>query len=184
MCLDNMQSKFIADAMLGKLARWLRILGYDTYYSNDIEDWKVIKIAEKDKRVILTRDRGLCIRAKKKGLECFLIPPDYDIISILAKLSIKYGIDLEARIEASRCSECNGILEKVDENRWRCTRCKKEYWKGKHWKTIEEILIKAKSKKEKDELSYNSRTRNRGGQNTSQDSKTSNNEKIGVAKLN
>lgn len=142
-----MQSqKFIVDAMLGKLARWLRILGYDTFYNKDIEDWKVIKIAEDNKRIIVTRDKGLCIRARKKNLDCFLVYPDQDLVDILAKLSLKYKIDLNADPNFSRCPECNGILEKVEENKWKCTKCSKEYWKGSHWRTIEDTLIKARSK--------------------------------------
>lgn len=144
-CMMQSQ-KFIVDAMLGKLARWLRILGYDTFYFRGIEDWKIIKIAEETKRIIITRDKGLCIRARKKGLECFMVFPDEDLVDILAKLSLKYKIDLTADPNFSRCTECNGILEKIDDNKWRCTKCGKEYWKGSHWKTIEDTLIKAKSK--------------------------------------
>ncbi|QIW23065.1 hypothetical protein EWF20_02085 [Sulfolobus sp. S-194] len=142
-----MQSqKFIVDAMLGKLARWLRILGYDTLYSNNYEDWKILKIAEETQRVIITRDRGLCIRARKKNLECFLVYSSEDLIDILAKLSKKYKIDLNADPNFSRCTECNGVLEKIDDNKWKCTKCGKEYWKGSHWRTIENTLIKARSK--------------------------------------
>ncbi|ARM75976.1 Mut7-C RNAse domain-containing protein [Acidianus manzaensis] len=174
------RTKFIVDAMLGKLAIWLRILGYDTFYSNDIEDWKILKIANNDKRVILTRDRGLYIRAKKKNLDCFLVPVDSDIIDILALLSIKYGIDLTADINVSRCSECNGILMKISDNKWKCTKCGKEYWKGKHWRTITEILIKAEAKKEQDELNFNSRIKQRGREDINSDSKKSNTKEIRI----
>lgn len=170
--------KFIVDAMLGKLATWLRILGYDTYYDKNIEDWKIIKIAIEEKRIILTRDRGLCIKAKKKGLECFLVPIEYDITDLLATLAIKYKIDLNVDIEASRCSECNGILIKIADNKWKCSHCGKEYWKGFHWRTIREILIKAETKKEQNEHSYNSRLRNRRGEAFSQDSKKSDREEV------
>lgn len=167
--------KFIVDAMLGRLARWLRILGYDTLYDNSYEDWKIIKISQEQNRIIITRDRGLCNRAKKKNLQCFFVNPDYDLIDILAQMSKKYKIDLHVNIEATRCAECNGILLKTGENKWQCTRCRKEYWKGKHWKSIEEILIKARSKVEDNELSKNRGSESRGGKETSQNSKTSNN---------
>ncbi|AWR97331.1 hypothetical protein DFR86_07055 [Acidianus sulfidivorans JP7] len=173
-------SKFIVDAMLGKLAIWLRILGYDTFYSNNIEDWKILKIAENDKRIILTRDRGLYVRAKKKKLECFLVPIDYDIVDLLALLSIKYDIDLTADINASRCSECNGVLMKVNDNRWKCSKCGKEYWKGKHWRTITEILIKAEAKKEQNELSFNSRSRYGRREDSNKGSEESNKEEIRI----
>lgn len=176
-------TKFIVDAMLGKLATWLRILGYDTYYSNNIEDWKIIKIATEEKRIILTRDRGLYLRAKKKGLECFLVPLDYNIVDLLAILSIKYNIDLNADIEVSRCSECNGILNKIQENKWKCSKCGKEYWKGLHWRTIREILIKAEIKKEQNERSFNSRTGDRRGKNTDKDSQESDREKVRLSEF-
>ena len=149
--------KFIVDAMLGKLARWLRILGYDTLYFKDMEDWKILKIAKNENRIILTRDRGLCNRAKKNSIECFLVLPEEEIEKTLALLSHKFGLLLDINPDASRCSECNGILEKKDKNLWVCTKCKKEYWKGRHWDTITEILIKARSLKD----SYES-TKHRG----------------------
>ena len=151
--------KFIVDAMLGKLARWLRILGYDTAYSNKFEDWKILKIAEEENRIILTRDRGLCNRARKKGLECFYVMPGLKIEEILAKLSAKYGIDLTtADPEFSRCSVCNGVLRKINDNLWECTRCHKRYWKGGHWRTIENTLIRARAilkNNESKPVSYN-----------------------------
>lgn len=140
-----MQSqKFIVDAMLGKVARWLRILGYDTLYSKNAEDWWLLYKASEENRILVTRDRGLYIRAKKKGIECILLNAEDDIVVHLAKIAKKYKIDLDISIEASRCALCNSVLEKIDKDRWRCSRCKKEYWKGRHWKTMNEILFKAK----------------------------------------
>ncbi|QKQ99990.1 hypothetical protein GWK48_05990 [Metallosphaera tengchongensis] len=140
--------KFIVDAMLGKLARWLRILGYDTLYYRDAEDWKILKKAKDERRILITRDRGLCVRARKNDVDCFFVIPNEEIEKILADLSRKYKIFLDVNPEASRCTSCNGILEKKDKNLWICTKCRKEYWKGKHWETITEILIKAQALKD------------------------------------
>ncbi|MEJ2781578.1 Mut7-C RNAse domain-containing protein [Stygiolobus sp. CP850M] len=138
--------KFVVDAMLGKLARWLRILGYDTAYNNNFVDWKILKIASDENRIIITRDRGLCVRARKRGLECFYVIPGLKIEEILAKLSSKYSIDLNiVDPNFSRCSVCNGVLKKVNDNLWECTRCHKKYWKGSHWRTIESTLIRARA---------------------------------------
>ena len=65
--------KFIADSMLGDVARWLRMLGYDTLYSKSIKDHEILIIAERDDRVILTRDISLVRRARKRGLRAILI---------------------------------------------------------------------------------------------------------------
>ena len=70
------EPKFIVDTMLGNVARWLRMLGYDTLYFKRIEDWKILSMALKDERVILTRDHGLCNRARKKGAKCLLLEQD------------------------------------------------------------------------------------------------------------
>ncbi|WP_338599821.1 DUF5615 family PIN-like protein [Sulfolobus tengchongensis] len=143
--IEMLSQKFVVDAMLGKVARWLRIMGYDTLYSNKLEDWKILKIAETQKRIIITRDRGLYSRSVKRGLKCILLSPDFDIIQDLAYIALKSKIDLSVNVDATRCPQCNSILNKISENKWMCTKCKKEYWKGKHWRTIEEVIIKANS---------------------------------------
>jgi uncharacterized protein with PIN domain len=165
-----MTQKFIVDAMLGKLARWLRILGYDTLYYKDAEDWRIVKRAEEDKRIVVTRDRGLCNRARKRGVECFLVVPDTEVERTLAELAVKYALYLDVNPEASRCTECNGILEKRDKNLWRCTRCGKEYWKGRHWDTITEVLIKAQALMESYGTAGNSRVRSGKGKVAGEDS--------------
>jgi hypothetical protein len=96
--------RFVADVMLGKLARWLRALGYDTLYYRDASDSRLLGIALREDRWLLTRDAGLAARAGAAGL---LVRGD--------------GIDLQLRevVDAcglpgqaplSRCLECNGTL--------------------------------------------------------------------------
>jgi uncharacterized protein with PIN domain len=148
--------RFVVDTMLGNLARWLRILGYDTIYSPTIEDWAILKIAENERRIILTRDVGLYRRAIKKGLEAFLIDTP-KIEEMLRELARRYSILIEFNENDTRCPICNTLLRKassltevsgkVDKkilvsyrSFWVCPSCDKIYWKGKHWKTIENIL--------------------------------------------
>ena len=153
------EPKFIVNTMLGNVARWLRMLGYDTLYFKKIEDWKILSMALRDERVILTRDHGLCNRARKKGAKCLLLEQD-TMEERLAYISMKTGIRLYMDLERSRCPICNYELVKVDRETvknkvprrvyekhndfWYCRKCGKVYWIGKHWKGIEETLKKAR----------------------------------------
>ncbi len=147
--------RFVVDTMLGDLARWLRILGYDTKYSRNYEDWELLRIASNEKRVLLTRDRGLYWRARRKGIEAVLVEED-DIVERLLRVAKTYGIRLYVDSDKTRCTVCNSPLLKVDRERvkdkvprkvyekyrdfWICPRCGKVYWRGRHWVKIEEIL--------------------------------------------
>ncbi|ADV64491.1 Mut7-C RNAse domain-containing protein [Desulfurococcus mucosus] len=155
------EAKFIVDAMLGSLARWLRILGYDTVYGSRMEDWLILRRAELEGRIILTRDRGLHHKALKRGLKSILLQDD-DLASMLAKVSGLTGVRLYVDYERTRCPEDNTPLRKVDkeevkdkvpprvysmhEDFWVCPRCGKVYWVGNHWKMIESILGDARGK--------------------------------------
>lgn len=150
--------KFVADTMLGNLARWLRILGYDTLYSRYFEDWKLLRIAEEESRVLLTRDESLFRRAKTKNLGVVLITSD-DIAEMLAYVAAKTGIELSFDPSRTRCPECNTLLMRISkaealsllesnvitkyEEFWRCGKCGKIYWQGNHWRTINSTLEKA-----------------------------------------
>ncbi len=150
--------RFIVDTMLGNLARWLRMLGYDTLYSRSFDDWRIIDIASKDDRVIVTRDRGLYARARKRNLNALLIR-DLEIHDMLKYISKRLGVRFRFNENDTRCPHCNhplrkttSIIEvsgKVDENIlktyrefWICDSCRKVYWKGNHWRNIEYILNK------------------------------------------
>ncbi len=155
--------RFIVDSMLGHVARWLRMLGYDTVYYRDIEDWKLLKMAKNDDRIVVTRDLGLFRRARKHGLRALFIE-DSSIEKILATLSVRYNIRLEFDKNDTRCPECNGILKytssiidvssKINKDIvlkykefWVCQTCGKVYWQGTHWRTISSILEMAQQEK-------------------------------------
>ncbi len=151
---------FIVDTMLGKVARWLRMLGYDTLYYKRIDDWRILKIAEREGRIIITRDRSLCNRALKRKLKCILIEHD-TIEERLAFIAYKVGIRLFIDLDRSRCPVCNGELVRVSKDKvidkvpkrvlekhedfWVCRRCGKVYWLGMHWRGIEETLRKSRT---------------------------------------
>ncbi|RJQ54773.1 MAG: hypothetical protein C4526_04880 [Nitrospiraceae bacterium] len=152
--------KFIADAMLGRLARWLRLLGYDTLYYPAIEDRILLHIAEKEDRVLLTRDTRL---VKVRGITEFLLLEENDTFEQLKKVIKAFNLlgthpifsDTEnmgcvPRLSRlySRCSLCNTLLEDVPKEQARehvpeyvyqtsgsfkkCPHCNKFYWKGTH----------------------------------------------------
>jgi uncharacterized protein with PIN domain len=144
--------KFIADAMLGRLARWLRFLGFDTAYSPGINDRSLIRIAREQDRTILTRDTHL---VKIKGLKSYLLivsdDPFQQLLETISTFKLKQFQFL------SRCVACNGNLEKVADKSEvkdsvpeyvflhydlfrKCADCGKIYWQGTHPKKFREDI--------------------------------------------
>ncbi len=158
--------KFIADGMLGKLARWLRLAGHDVVYIGDEklppekQDDALLELAKTGKRTLLTADLDLHKRAVKTGLSSAFIKGG-DVVSQLAQISKHMRQRVEITPENSRCPICNGSLELVDKSRierlipenvfknnldfWQCKKCDKVYWKGAHWKTIIEMASRYNS---------------------------------------
>jgi uncharacterized protein with PIN domain len=147
---------FLVDEMLGELARWLRLLGYDTRYLKDVTDQELIEYSKREKRVLLTCDQELDRRAVKEGASSFLLRPD-SLVNRLATLAKTYGLDLSLSPTNSRCPTCNGkvreisdmaelkgrVPSKVQERNqefWICTNCKKVYWVGGHWRRITKTI--------------------------------------------
>ena len=105
-----MEIKFIADNNVGKLAKWLRIIGYDTLFFDERDDGKLIKIAVKEGRTILTRDtqimeRRLVASGKLKAILIKQDDPKAQLQEVVAKLNLDYH-----RNPFSLCLECNQPL--------------------------------------------------------------------------
>ncbi|MGC8663067.1 MAG: Mut7-C RNAse domain-containing protein [Thermoplasmata archaeon] len=149
--------KFIADNMLGKLAKYLRFMGYDTYYTNRyMSDDDIINIANKDERILITRDKELATRYKNS-----ILIESTDSIDQLRQVIRAFGLNDEKML--TRCSICNVILiktskedvkGKVPENVYKnfndffvCPSCGRYYWYGTHARNIEET-VKAVEKNE------------------------------------
>jgi uncharacterized protein with PIN domain len=138
------KTAFMVDVNLGKLARRLRMLGFDAAYDNRLEDKEIVDIAAREKRIVLTRDRKLLFRkAVTHGYWIRADDPDTQLKEVLDRL------DLYAQIRPlRRCMACNGSIDPVDrEQVWprlepltrryyseffRCSRCDKVYWEGSH----------------------------------------------------
>jgi uncharacterized protein with PIN domain len=152
--------KFLADGMLGKLTRWLRLAGQDVVYANEVglpsekQDDELLALSKLEGRMLLTSDVSLYKRARKSGVRVTLIRGG-DVASQLSEVSKQIGKRIEITPESSRCPVCNGSLELVEKEKvkgtvpanvlktrrefWRCTKCHKVYWLGTHWKTIIEM---------------------------------------------
>jgi len=156
--------KFIADGMLGKLTRWLRMLGYDVKYSNNLDDAQLIMIAKKERRILLTRDLELYQQATAKGVNAFYLDGKTEAEK-LASLAQRFNIKLDMDMATSRCPKCNTrvkqiskekVANKVEESTfsyynefWECPKCGQIYWQGAHWTKIRKTLEKAKENLEK-----------------------------------
>jgi hypothetical protein len=153
--------KFLADAMHGRIARYLRILGYDTFYPGDIDDSEILEIAAKEGRIIITRDVQLSERAKSRDIE-FILLESVDFIKNFDKIYEKFSIDLELDPVKSRCPACNNEIQPIEKikvkgqvpektyNRfdkyWKCINpeCGKIYYYGIHWEKMRKIIAKIK----------------------------------------
>ncbi|WP_436929713.1 Mut7-C RNAse domain-containing protein [Halosimplex halobium] len=141
------ETALLLDTMLGKLATYLRMCGYDAAYAGErgIEaDDDVLALAHTEGRVLVTRDRELAARAERSQLLS-----TREVTEQLRELR-RSGFDLELSDEPARCSACNGPLERVDrteptpdyapetheETVWRCRNCGQHFWKGSHWDDV------------------------------------------------
>jgi uncharacterized protein with PIN domain len=150
--------------MLGKLTRWLRILGQNVKYSNNLDDSQLITIAKKERRILLTRDLELYQQATAKGVNAFYVDGKTEAEK-LAQLAQRFKIELEIDMEKSRCPKCNTrvkpipkeeVMDKVEKSTfeyydqfWRCPKCGQIYWQGAHWTRIRKTLDTAKENVEK-----------------------------------
>jgi len=152
---------FLLDGMLGKLARWLRMIGYEATYLNNCGDSDLLSIAKRDSLTLLTSDQELFRTAMARGIECFLVEGRTEA-ERLAALSDRYDLDLRIDTTISRCPVCGSPLKevaksdikdsvppatfKVYQTFWVCSNpeCRKVYWQGSHWDKIEKTLETAR----------------------------------------
>lgn len=149
--------RFVADAHLGALAKYLRMLGFDTVYRNDYTDDDVVRLSLQERRITLTRDRALLMR-RDITHGCFVraLRPPKQLEEVLARL------DLYRTVEPfSRCMECNSPLQPVDKatiahrlpphvNRHyrrfaMCSGCQRIYWEGHHYKRMRAFIHSVQS---------------------------------------
>jgi uncharacterized protein with PIN domain len=136
--------------MLGTLAKWLRILGYDTLYDPALDDHQLVRLARAGNRILLTRDREL---AQRRGVRLLLVEAEELEDQVRQVLS---DLDLVPGGAFSRCPVCNESLQALDraaaearvpsyvaktQRTFRlCPGCERVYWRGTHWKQMGERL--------------------------------------------
>ncbi|MDH3204585.1 MAG: Mut7-C RNAse domain-containing protein [Nitrosopumilus sp.] len=151
---------FFVDAMLGNIAKKLRLLGFDSEYFSDIDDSKLIEKAQNENRIIISRDRHLIDRAKKKEIPSIYITKENEIdqfLEILETINLQLN---EISGDISRCTKCNSTTSRISklkiENKipqgvleyndrfWKCDKCDKIYWEGTHIKNLQEFVHEIK----------------------------------------
>ncbi|MDA4135854.1 MAG: Mut7-C RNAse domain-containing protein [Thaumarchaeota archaeon] len=146
------QVRFVADAMLGSLARKLRIFGFDTVYFREGPDSELLALAKAQGRIVLTSDRALAAVAKRRAVAALLVEgrSERERLASLEQGATRESLFLKAG--ASRCALCNTPLERLKRldveadlpagvkrhHRvyYRCPECDKLYWKGSHWRKL------------------------------------------------
>jgi len=145
---------FACDVMLGALARWLRAAGYDATWSNSIDDWDLVRLAQRERRILLSADTGIFrIGIIRDGdVPALQVPNGLTNQQQLA--FVMRALHLEPR--EPRCMACGGPLTAVAKDQvrervpagsyarmeqfYQCQRCGQVFWQGTHWPRIAERL--------------------------------------------
>ncbi len=143
---------FVADGHLGKLARRLRLLGFDVVYRNEFDDLEIVRCSVREHRIILTRDRGLlkhgavthgyCVRSTHPAEQVQEVLRRFDLLGLVRPFS--------------RCIACNGRVREVEkkevlselqpltrryyERFYRCDACGRIYWEGSHFERMRDLV--------------------------------------------
>jgi uncharacterized protein with PIN domain len=141
-------TRFIADAHLAGLAKYLRMLGFDTLYDASYRDAEIARIAKDEHRIVLTRDRALLMH-KSITHGCYVRATN----SMEQVKEIVSRLDLYRSFQPfTRCLRCNEELEEADRRSlhgrappeydrfWKCARCDHVYWQGSHWQRMREVI--------------------------------------------
>jgi len=151
-----MEITFIVDSNAGKLARWLRMMGYDTLFFKDIEDGRLVDMAMKEGRVVVTRDTQIAKRrVAANGSLRVILTRDDDPREQLLRVMKELSLDCQ-QMQFTRCLECNRRLvsrskEEVKDlvppyvfrtqvQYMQCPSCSRVYWQGTHWQRMKSAL--------------------------------------------
>jgi len=156
----NQEPRFIADAMLGRVARWLRTLGYDTVFNDAIADFELVRRALLENRILLTRDRRI---PEEWRIDNCLILDTRGTQDQLAEVVSALGLPHPDRL-FTRCRHCNvelepipraevadgvptRVLERTDDF-FHCPECERVYWRGSHTERMSKLIDRVFDKAE------------------------------------
>ena len=152
------EPKFLLDNHLGKLARYLRLLGFDAAYQNHYDDHELARMAAEQERIMLTRDRGLLKRNQvSHGFILRSDDPLEQAVSVVRRYQLLEKLD-----PFTRCANCNGLLEPVSKGEvlpelepltkkyyhrfQRCRGCGQVYWEGTHFRRLNRFVKEIKGR--------------------------------------
>ena len=141
-------SRFVVDVNVGRLAKWLRVMGYDTLFPREGGDNQLVRIALQEWRILVTRDAGIASRrAVRLGQMQVVHILDHDLRSQLRQLVREQQLSLNNGF--CRCVRCNDPLNPIPKDKvaervppyvlenqstfTECPRCLRLYWRGTHW---------------------------------------------------
>lgn len=146
------EARFILDNHLGRLAAYLRMLGFDTAYHNNLDDDALARIADQEDRILLTRDRRLLMRKIVRQGYC---PRSLDSYQQAVEVLRRFDLARQAN-PFRRCLRCNNLLAPVQkeavldqlqpltrryyEEFHRCLACGQVYWKGSHYERMQSLV--------------------------------------------
>ena len=150
-------TRFVLDVHLGKLASYLRLLGFDSWYRHDCDDEELAVISDSEQRILLTRDRGLLKRRiVTYGYWVRAIKPIQQSREVLQRFALRSKIQ-----PFRRCLRCNGNLVPVEldevsarlpaktrqyyDEFYLCQRCQQVYWKGSHYSGLQRLVVRLSS---------------------------------------
>jgi len=153
---------FLVDAMLGNIAKKLRLLGYDSEFSSNMSDGELILKAKNENRIIVTKDELLSCQARKKNVP---------IIHVTKNIEVEQLVQIYKNLELSkstisgtntRCTICNSQLDSIDKDQvgtkvpnsvleqtdhfWKCSECDRIYWEGSHIKNLQKFVMELNEK--------------------------------------
>lgn len=146
--------KFIVDVMLGRLANYLLLLGYDCEYRRQFPDKQLLQLARKENRIIITRDAELAEQCSESKI-CYL--KTTELLEQLKIVKNKFSLEFTVERLFTRCTGCNQQLVELDREEieaekipprtrswlqryFKCPACEKIYWRGTHYQQVKERL--------------------------------------------